>query len=56
MITSTAALFGPAFIGLVAYRLGNRQLLASGLTTGAIGYAIAFFVGMLVHGILEVIR
>jgi len=52
LITSTAALFGPAFVGLVATRLKNRAIITTGMTTGVIGYAIAFFVGLLVYNIL----
>ncbi|MBI1185024.1 DUF819 family protein [bacterium] len=53
LITSTAALFGPAFVGLVAGRLKNRSLITSGMTTGVIGYFIAFFLGLLVFNLLE---
>lgn len=41
LITSTAALFGPAFVGLVASRLKNPGLVTAGMTTGVIGYSIA---------------
>ena len=46
MITSTAGIFGPAFIGPVASVLKNREIVVSGLTTGLVGYAIANFLGI----------
>lgn len=46
MITSTAAVFGPAFVVPVAQVLGNRQIVVSGLTTGLMGYALGNFLGL----------
>lgn len=46
LITSTAGIFGPAFIGPVASVLKNKDIVVSGLTTGLVGYAIANFVGL----------
>ena len=37
LITSTAGIFGPAFIGPVAERLKNREVLVPGLTCGLWG-------------------
>lgn len=48
VITSTAALFGPAFIGPVAVRLGNRAVFVSGLMAGLVGYAVGNYLGLLV--------
>lgn len=48
VITSTAALFGPAFIGPVAVRLGNRSIIVSGLMAGLVGYAVGNYLGLLV--------
>lgn len=48
VITSTAALFGPAFIGPVAVRLGNRAVFVSGLMSGLVGYAVGNYLGLLV--------
>lgn len=53
MITSTAALFGPAFVGMVASRLKNPSLVISGMTTGVIGYVIANILGISLYKILE---
>jgi len=46
LITSTAAVFGPAFVPPVAAALKNRQILVSGLTTGVVGYAIGNYAGI----------
>lgn len=45
LITSTAGIFGPAFIGPVASVLKNKEIVVSGLTTGLVGYAVANFLG-----------
>ena len=52
VITSTAALFGPAFIGPVSVRLGNRTVFVSGLMTGLVGYAVGNYLGLLVAWLL----
>ena len=52
VITSTAALFGPAFIGPVSVRLGNRAIFVSGLMTGLVGYAVGNYLGLLVAWLL----
>lgn len=46
IITSTAAIFGPAFVAPVAKALGNREVILSGLTTGLLGYAIGNYLGV----------
>lgn len=46
IITSTAAIFGPAFIGPVANAIGNRELIAIGISLGLIGYAIGNYLGL----------
>lgn len=53
LITSTAALFGPAFVGLMASRLKNPSIIASGMTTGVIGYVIANFLGFSIFKLLS---
>lgn len=52
VITSTAALFGPAFIGPVAVRLKNRSVFVSGLMSGLVGYAVGNYLGLLVAWLL----
>lgn len=48
VITSTAALFGPAFIGPVSVRLGNRAVFVSGLMSGLVGYAVGNYLGLFI--------
>jgi len=53
VITSTAALFGPAFIGPVSVRLGNRAVFVSGLMSGLVGYAVGNYLGLLIAWLLS---
>ena len=46
IITSTAAIFGPIFIGPVANAIGNRELITIGISLGLIGYAIGNYLGL----------
>ena len=46
IIASTAAIFGPAFIGPVANVIGNKDIIAMGITLGLIGYAIGNYLGL----------
>jgi len=46
IITSTAAIFGPAFIAPVAQALGNREIIPIGIALGLIGFAIGTYLGM----------
>jgi uncharacterized membrane protein len=48
MITSTAALYGPVFIGQIAGVIKNRALIFSGMVTGLVGYAIGNYLGIAV--------
>jgi len=52
IITSTAGIFGPAFIGPVAERLKNREIIVPGLTCGLVGYAIGNYLGFAVAWLL----
>ncbi len=53
IITSTAAIFGPAFIGPVANAIGNKGIIPIGIALGLIGYAIGNFLGI---GFAELLR
>lgn len=55
MITSTALIFSPPFVPLVASALGNRAIIVSGLTVGLIGYAIGNYLGVAVAELLLLI-
>ncbi len=46
IITSTAAVFGPAFIGPVASVLKNREIVVSGIASGLVGYAFGNYLGL----------
>lgn len=46
LITSTAAVFGPAFVGPIAGVLKNREVVMSGITTGLVGYAVGNYLGL----------
>lgn len=46
IITSTAAVYGPAFVPVVAESIDNRQVILSGLTAGLVGYAIGNYLGI----------
>lgn len=52
IITSTASVMGPAFVGLVTESIGNRDVLLSGLTTGLVGYAVGNYLGLLIAQLL----
>ena len=53
IISSTAGVFGPPFIGPVANATGNRSLIASGVAVAVIGHAFATYLGVLIYGILS---
>lgn len=53
IITSVAAIFGPAFIGPVANSLHNRQIIVAGISTGMLGYAIGNYLGMTIGWLLQ---
>jgi len=53
LITSTAAIYGPAFVGPVAKALNNKEVIISGLMTGVIGYALANYLGIGLALLLE---
>ena len=48
IITSVAGIFGPPFVGPVAQRLKNKEIIVSGLTSGLIGYAVGNYLGLAV--------
>ena len=48
LITSTAAIYGPVFIGQIASAIRNRSLVFSGMATGLIGFAIGNYLGIAV--------
>jgi uncharacterized membrane protein len=53
IITSTAGIFGPAFIGPVANAIRNKQVIVPGITMGLLGYAIGNYLGIAVAWLLK---
>jgi uncharacterized membrane protein len=51
--TSTAAIYGPAFIGPLARALGNRHMVVSGITAGLAGIAIGNYLGLMLAYLLR---
>lgn len=52
VITSTAGIYGPVFIGPVASAMKNREIVVSGLTTGLVGYAVGTYLGLFLSSFL----
>lgn len=46
MITSTAAVYGPVFIGQVASTIKNRDLVFPGIATSLVGIALGNYIGL----------
>lgn len=53
IITSTAGIFGPAFIGPVASGIKNKEVILSGLTSGLVGYAVGNYLGFFLAWLLR---
>ncbi|MGB0930190.1 MAG: DUF819 family protein [Chitinophagales bacterium] len=54
MITSTAAIMGPVFVGQIASVIQNKQLVFSGMASGLMGYAIGNYLGIGLGYLLKV--
>lgn len=46
IITSTAALYGPAFIGPICAVIKNKEILFAGIAMGLLGYAVGNYLGI----------
>jgi uncharacterized membrane protein len=46
MVTSVAAICSPPFVGMVAPTIRNPQIVAAGITTGIVGYAVGNYLGV----------
>lgn len=53
IITSTALIYSPPFVPVVAAALKNREVIISGLTTGIIGYVIGNYLGIFTGFLLQ---
>jgi len=52
IITSTAFVFSPPFVPVVAGALKNKEIIISGITVGLIGYAIGNYLGVTLSYVL----
>ncbi|BDS13542.1 DUF819 family protein [Aureispira anguillae] len=52
IITSTACVFGPPFIGQVCSAIKNKEMLAPGMALGVLGLIIGTYLGILVTNII----
>jgi uncharacterized membrane protein len=48
MISSTAAICSPPFVGVTAMAIKRPSLIAPGITAGLMGYALGNYLGILV--------
>jgi len=55
IITSTAFVFSPPFVPVVAGALKNKEVIISGITVGLIGYAIGNYLGVALSYVLGLI-
>jgi uncharacterized membrane protein len=46
IITHTAGIYGPPFVGQVATAIGNRELIFSGMAMGLLGFALGNYCGI----------
>jgi uncharacterized membrane protein len=56
ILASTAAVFGPPFVGPIAERLKAPHLILNGIMLGMLGYAIGNFLGIGIARLLEQFR
>jgi len=55
LITSTAGVYGPAFIGPVANAMKNPQVIVSGMISGLAGYAVGNFLGVGISYLIDLL-
>ncbi len=53
IVTSTAAICSPPFVGMVAVSIGNRAVIAAGITAGILGYAVGNYLGVFTGVVLR---
>lgn len=53
LIASTAAIYGPVFIGQIASTIGNRKLVFPGIALGLLGIALGNYVGISVAWLMK---
>jgi uncharacterized membrane protein len=52
LITTTALVYSPPFVPVVAGALKNKEIIITGLTVGIVGYAIGNYIGIFIGRIL----
>ena len=55
LITSTGAIYGPAFVGPIAGVLKNREAVVTGLAAGLLGYGLGNYLGIGLAMLLKLI-
>jgi len=55
MISTTAAIFGPVFIGQITAVIGKKSLLLPGISLGLLGYAIGNYLGIALARFLHIL-
>lgn len=53
IVTSTAAICSPPFVGMAAVAIRNKAVIPAGITAGIIGYAVGNYLGVFIALILE---
>lgn len=53
LITSTAGIFGPPFIGPVANAMNNKSIIPTGMTLGVMGLAFGNLLGILLSWLIQ---
>lgn len=53
IVTSTAAICSPPFVGMAAVAIRNRAVISAGITAGIIGYAAGNYLGVAMALVLE---
>ncbi len=53
IVTSTACIFGPPFIGPVCKVIKNKELLGAGMALGVLGLILGNYLGILVYYVVE---
>ncbi len=53
IITSVAGIYGPPFVPLIADRFGNKTMIAPGIATGLVGFALGNYLGIGIYFLLR---
>lgn len=53
IITSVAGIYGPPFVPLIADRFQNKAMIAPGIATGLVGFALGNYLGIGIYFLLQ---